>query len=87
VSFQKSDNNDERLEILLALALDETLLSQGDVEGCSAGQCLDEEEFAAWHEGNLPKTRQQEILNHLGLCPKCYELWVELGGLSGDPEF
>jgi hypothetical protein len=75
MNSKKSKKDIERLEILVALALDETLRNHGDVEACSLLPCPEHEELVAWHEGNLREDRRLEILNHLGECEKCYNLW------------
>jgi hypothetical protein len=67
-SQENKKNQQERLKIMMALALEQHQTTD----------CPDVEELAAWHENKLTPLERENIASHLSMCSECYELWMDI---------
>jgi hypothetical protein len=76
------DQQHERLEVLLALALDQQNSEDQAHAAARAGQwggaCPDIETLVAWHEQRLGQEERNSVIRHLCTCSDCYRIWSEL---------
>lgn len=66
----------ERLEALLALALDR--------HEQTGAPCPDHEMLVAWHEQKLDQAERANLTQHLNGCADCYRIWSELAEPIGE---
>lgn len=74
----KEEQLQERLDVVLALALDRPQ---------AAIPCPQEEELVAWHEEGLAERRREELAAHLASCSSCYLVWSDLAVVTELPQF
>lgn len=72
----KEEQLKERLDVILALALDKP---QKTIP------CPEDDEFVAWHEKTLTDERREEITSHLAGCTSCYLIWNDLAMVTELP--
>lgn len=69
----KQQRRRERLEVTIALALDEPGVVAPEVVGQFAKvRCPSSEDLAAFADGLLAESKRSSILTHLDSCSRCY---------------
>lgn len=76
--LKNSANQDDRMQVLLALAVQEEK---------PAEPCPSDEQLAAFIDGRLNTNEHEDILKHLNACSPCYRQWSDISSvLEGEQE-